>query len=55
MLPGGIVSFTVSTFEDSIPFQFCVRGAEFGTKVVVVDAAPKVIRIAAALVALLAW
>jgi hypothetical protein len=29
--------------------------ARFGTKVVVVDAAPKVIWIAAALVALLAW
>ncbi|PSP39806.1 nucleoside recognition protein [Halobacteriales archaeon QH_10_70_21] len=55
MLLGGIVSFTVSTFKRSIPFQFGIWGAEFGTKVVLVNTALKVVWIAAALVALLAW
>ncbi|WP_439028107.1 hypothetical protein [Haloarchaeobius sp. DT45] len=53
MLVGGIVSFAVSTFKRSIPFQFGIWGAEFGTKVVVVNTALKVVFIAVALVFLL--
>jgi len=37
MLVGGIVSFAVSTFKRSIPFQYGIWGAEFGTKVIVVN------------------
>jgi hypothetical protein len=54
MLVGGIVSFTVSTFKRSIPFQYGVWGAEFGTKVIAVNTALKVSWIAVALVGLLA-
>ncbi|MDR9429215.1 MAG: nucleoside recognition protein [Natronomonas sp.] len=54
MLIGGIVSFTVSTFKRSIPFQYGIWGAEFGTKVVVVNTVLKVAWIAVALVVLLA-
>jgi hypothetical protein len=54
MLVGGIVSFTVSTFKRSIPFQFGIWGAEFGAKVVVVNTALKILWIAVALVLLLA-
>jgi hypothetical protein len=54
MLIGGIVSFTVSTFKRSIPFQYGIWGAEFGTKVVIVNTALKVAWIAVALVVLLA-
>jgi len=53
MLVGGIVSFTVSTFKRSIPFQYGIWGAEFGTKVIVVNTALKVLWIAIALVVLL--
>jgi hypothetical protein len=53
MLLGGIVSVTVSTFKRSIPFQFGIWGAEFGTKVVLVNTVLKVVWIAVALVALL--
>jgi len=48
MLIGGIVSFAVSTFKRSIPFQYGIWGAEFGTKVVVVNTALKVVWIALA-------
>ena len=53
MLVGGIVSFAVSTFKRSIPFQFGIWGAEFGTKVVVVNTVLKMVFIAAALAVLL--
>ncbi len=55
MLVGGIVSFTVSTFKRSIPFQFGIWGAEFGAKVVAVNTALKVVWIAVSLTALLAF
>ncbi|MFC7176417.1 nucleoside recognition protein [Halosegnis marinus] len=42
MLVGGIVSFAVSTFKRSIPFQYGIWGAEFGSKVVVVNTLLKV-------------
>jgi len=54
MLIGGIVSFTVSTFKRSIPFQYGIWGAEFGTKVIVVNTSLKVLWIAIALIGLLA-
>jgi len=54
MLVGGIVSFTVSTFKRSIPFQYGIWGAEFGSKVIAVNTALKVAFIAAALAVLLA-
>jgi hypothetical protein len=52
MLVGGIVSFAVSTFKRSIPFQYGIWGAEFGSKVVAVNTALKVgwIALAVALV-----
>jgi hypothetical protein len=54
MLLGGIISFTVSTFKRSIPFQYGIWGAEFGTKVIVVNTVLKVFWIGVALAALLA-
>jgi hypothetical protein len=48
MLLGGIVSFAVSTFKRSIPFQYGIWGAEFGSKVIVVNTAAKVVWIALA-------
>jgi hypothetical protein len=54
MLIGGIVSFTVSTFKRSIPFQYGIWGAEFGTKVVIVNTALKIAWIAIAVIGLLA-
>ena len=53
MLIGGIVSFTVSTFKRSIPFQYGIWGAEFGTKVIVVNTALKMVWIAIAIAGLL--
>jgi hypothetical protein len=53
MLIGGIVSFAVSTFKRSIPFQYGIWGAEFGTKVVVVNTALKVVWIALAVAVVL--
>ncbi|WP_424002358.1 nucleoside recognition protein [Haloarcula salina] len=53
MLVGGIISFAVSTFKRSIPFQFGIWGREFGTKVVAVNTALKIVWIAAALALLL--
>ena len=54
MLLGGIVSFAVSTFKRSIPFQYGIWGPKFGSKVIVVNTALKIVFIAAALVLLLA-
>ncbi|MEF8840236.1 MAG: nucleoside recognition protein [Haloarculaceae archaeon] len=48
MLLGGIVSFAVSTFKRSIPFQYGIWGAEFGSKVVIVNTTLKVVWIAVA-------
>jgi hypothetical protein len=53
MLVGGIVSFAVSTFKRSIPFQYGIWGPQFGSKVVAVNTALKVVFIGAALVVLL--
>ena len=54
MLIGGIVSFTVSTFKRSIPFQYGIWGAEFGTKVIIVNTSLKVLWISIAVIGLLA-
>ncbi|WP_336035682.1 hypothetical protein [Halobacterium yunchengense] len=54
MLVGGIVSFAVSTFKRSIPFQYGIWGARFGSKVIAVNVAAKVAFIGAAVVLLLA-
>jgi len=54
MLVGGIVSFAVSTFKRSIPFQYGIWGAEFGSKVILVNTALKIVFIALALGVLLA-
>ncbi|PSQ07320.1 nucleoside recognition protein [Halobacteriales archaeon QS_5_70_15] len=53
MLVGGIVSFAVSTFKRSIPFQYGIWGAEFGSKVVAVNTALKVVWITAFVVLVL--
>ncbi|WP_323674345.1 nucleoside recognition domain-containing protein [Halorubellus sp. PRR65] len=53
MLVGGIVSFAVSTFKRSIPFQYGIWGASFGSKVVALNTALKVVFIALALAVLL--
>ncbi|ELY85965.1 hypothetical protein [Natrinema altunense] len=37
LLVGGLVSLTIGTVKRSIPFQFGIWGAEFGTKVIVVN------------------
>ncbi|MFC4360508.1 nucleoside recognition protein [Halobium salinum] len=54
MLVGGIVSFAFSTFKRSIPFQYGIWGAEFGSKVVAVNTALKVVWIGVA-VATVLW
>jgi len=53
MLVGGIVSFAVSTFKRSIPFQYGIWGADFGSKVIAVNTTLKVVFIAAAIAVLL--
>jgi hypothetical protein len=53
MLVGGIVSFAVSTFKRSIPFQYGVWGPAFGSKVIAVNTTLKVGFIAATLAVLL--
>jgi hypothetical protein len=53
MLVGGIVSFAFSTFKRSIPFQYGIWGAEFGSKVIVVNTGLKVVFIGVAIVLLL--
>ena len=55
LLLGGIVSFAVSTFKRSIPFQYGIWGAEFGTKVIVVNTVLKIVFISVTVVALLAF
>jgi len=54
LLLGGIVSFAVSTFKRSIPFQYGIWGPSFGTKVIVVNTALKIVFISLAVVTLLA-
>jgi hypothetical protein len=54
MLIGGIVSFAVSTFKRSIPFQYGIWGPSFGSKVIAVNTGFKVVFIGIAVVALLA-
>ena len=53
MLLGGIVSFAVSTFKRSIPFQYGVWGPRFGSKVIVVNTTLKIVFIAITLAVLL--
>jgi hypothetical protein len=53
MLIGGIVSFAVSTFKRSIPFQYGIWGPRFGSKVVAVNTALKIVWIGVAVTALL--
>ena len=53
MLLGGIISFAVSTFKRSIPFQYGIWGPRFGSKVIVVNTVLKIVFIAVALVVLL--
>ncbi len=53
LLIGGIVSFTVSTFKRSIPFQYGIWGAEFGTKVIIVNTSLKIVWISIAVIGLL--
>ncbi len=53
LLFGGILSFAVSTFKRSIPFQYGIWGAEFGTKVIVVNTAMKVVFISLSVALLL--
>ena len=53
LLLGGIVSSAVSTFKRSIPFQYGIWGPRFGSKVIAVNTALKIVFIAIALAALL--
>ncbi|MCO8268464.1 nucleoside recognition protein [Haloferax sp. AB510] len=48
MLIGGIISFAVSTFKRSIPFQYGIWGPEFGSKVIAVNTGLKIVFIAVA-------
>jgi len=50
MLLGGIVTFAVSTFKRSIPFQYGIWGASFGSKVIVLNTVLKVVFISGAVV-----
>ncbi|MFC7204963.1 nucleoside recognition protein [Haloferax namakaokahaiae] len=54
MLLGGIVSFTVSTFKRSIPFQYGIWGPSFGSKVILVNTSLKIVFIALAVALLVA-
>ena len=54
LLIGGILSFAVSTFRRSIPFQYGIWGAEFGTKVIAVNTALKLCFISLTVALLLA-
>ncbi|MES3161280.1 MAG: nucleoside recognition protein [Halorubrum sp.] len=54
LLIGGILSFAVSTFRRSIPFQYGIWGAEFGTKVIAVNTALKIVFISLTVALLLA-
>ncbi|XVH30264.1 nucleoside recognition protein [Haloferacaceae archaeon DSL9] len=55
LLLGGIVSFAVSTFKRSIPFQYGIWGANFGSKVILVNTGLKLVFIGLTVVTLLAW
>ncbi|SEK96538.1 nucleoside recognition protein [Haloferax larsenii] len=52
MLIGGIISFAVSTFKRSIPFQYGIWGPEFGSKVIAVNTGLKIVFIALAVAVL---
>ncbi|ADE02964.1 hypothetical protein [Haloferax volcanii] len=54
MLIGGIISFAVSTFKRSIPFQYGIWGPEFGSKVIAVNTGLKIVFIAVAVALLVA-
>lgn len=54
LLLGGIISFAVSTFKRSIPFQYGIWGATFGTKVIIVNTTLKIVFISLTVVTLLA-
>ena len=54
MLIGGIVSFSISTFKRSIPFQYGIWGPEFGSKVIVVNTGLKIVFLGAAVALLVA-
>jgi hypothetical protein len=54
LLIGGILSFAVSTFRRSIPFQYGIWGPSFGTKVIVVNTALKLVFISVTVALLLA-
>jgi hypothetical protein len=54
LLIGGVVSFTVSTFKRSIPFQYGIWGPSFGSKVVAVNTGLKLVFVSLAAVAVLA-
>ena len=54
LLIGGILSFAVSTFRRSIPFQYGIWGAEFGTKVIAVNTILKLVFISVTVALLLA-
>jgi hypothetical protein len=53
LLLGSIISFAVSTFKRSIPFQYGIWGPEFGTKVIAVNTALKIVFISLTVVLLL--
>jgi len=54
LLIGGILSFAVSTFRRSIPFQYGIWGGEFGTKVIAVNTGLKLVFISLTVALLLA-
>ncbi|ESS04225.1 MAG: uncharacterized protein conserved in archaea [uncultured archaeon A07HR67] len=54
LLIGGILSFAVSTFRRSIPFQYGIWGPAFGTKVIAVNTALKLVFISVTVALLLA-
>ena len=54
LLIGGVVSFTVTTFKRSIPFQYGIWGPSFGSKVVAVNTGLKLVFVSLAAVAVLA-
>jgi hypothetical protein len=54
LLIGSLLSLAVSTFRRSIPFQYGIWGPSFGTKVIVVNTALKLVFISATVALLLA-
>ncbi|RQH00707.1 nucleoside recognition protein [Natrarchaeobius oligotrophus] len=53
LLIGSLISLTVGTVKRSIPFQYGIWGAEFGTKVILVNTGLKAVFIAVAIAAFL--